>query len=349
MSDQLKKSREMTCEGSLNATSSAGFSVGPSPCNSPDGETPQCGLPVSRASRSALQERAEGQMMLDISGPTCGGSSKSAALQRCLASRLLQRLDVNGSPKYSLTWREWGMPSREPICALRASGRRICGRDCGGWASGWPTPMVVERVRSEETLKKCAEFRKRNANQNTVPLYLPEVARTAGWPTPMVMDYWMTNNPRTDGGQEQLTNVVQKAGWQTPRAIYGEHPGMEDEGHLTGQAKTAGWRTPDAGSHRNVGTPTKCLLEGTARKDQQIRLVDQVHMLVQTTGATPGSDAVMEPRGVLNPAFPLWLMGFPEAWATCAPGVENWAMIQRALCEMPDASEREPCEGQGTR
>lgn len=53
-------------------------------------------------------------------------------------------------------------------------------------AATWPTPTAVNRVRDEETLAKCAAFRKRNANQNTVPLYLGEVAHgTATWPTPM--------------------------------------------------------------------------------------------------------------------------------------------------------------------
>ncbi|WP_016745579.1 hypothetical protein [Rhizorhabdus wittichii] len=44
-------------------------------------------------------------------------------------------------------------------------------------AEAWPTPCAVDRPRSEETLAKCAAFRKRNANQNTVPLYLGEVAQ----------------------------------------------------------------------------------------------------------------------------------------------------------------------------
>lgn len=39
----------------------------------------------------------------------------------------------------------------------------------------WPTPTAVDRVRSEETLAKCAAFRLRNAGQKTVPLYLGEV------------------------------------------------------------------------------------------------------------------------------------------------------------------------------
>jgi DNA (cytosine-5)-methyltransferase 1 len=38
------------------------------------------------------------------------------------------------------------------------------------------------------------------------------------------------------------------------------------------------WRTPDAGTHGNVATPNKSVINGTARKNQQIRLVDQVTM-----------------------------------------------------------------------
>ncbi len=48
----------------------------------------------------------------------------------------------------------------------------------------WPTPTATHRVRDEGTLAKCAAFRKRNANQNTVPLYLAEVAQAATYPTP---------------------------------------------------------------------------------------------------------------------------------------------------------------------
>lgn len=37
-----------------------------------------------------------------------------------------------------------------------------------------PTPASIDRPRKASTMKKCADFRKRNANQNTVPLYLGE-------------------------------------------------------------------------------------------------------------------------------------------------------------------------------
>lgn len=73
--------------------------------------------------------------MKGISGPSFDVWLRSARLQSSLESRLRVALDVNGSPEYSLTWKHWAMPSREPICALRASVLRISGQDFGGWAT----------------------------------------------------------------------------------------------------------------------------------------------------------------------------------------------------------------------
>ena len=44
--------------------------------------------------------------------------------------------------------------------------------------AGWPTPTGLERNVGPETIQKRRNFRKGNANQNTVPLYLNEQART---------------------------------------------------------------------------------------------------------------------------------------------------------------------------
>lgn len=40
----------------------------------------------------------------------------------------------------------------------------------------WPTPTAMNRPRSDETIGKCLATRKANAGQNTVPLYLEDVA-----------------------------------------------------------------------------------------------------------------------------------------------------------------------------
>ena len=62
--------------------------------------------------------------------------------------------------------------------------------DIAAHLAGWPTPTALHRPRTPETMAKSAAFRKRNANQNTVPLYLEEAARLAGWATPNAADSW---------------------------------------------------------------------------------------------------------------------------------------------------------------
>ena len=64
------------------------------------------------------------------------------------------------------------------------------------------------------------------------------------------------------------------------------------------------WRTPDAGSNRNNATPSRCVIEGRARKDQQIRLADQVCLIHGINGR-------------LNPEWVEWLMGWPIGWTDC--------------------------------
>jgi len=43
--------------------------------------------------------------------------------------------------------------------------------------SSWPTPTALERNADPETMQKRRDFRKENANQNTVPMYLNEAAQ----------------------------------------------------------------------------------------------------------------------------------------------------------------------------
>lgn len=65
----------------------------------------------------------------------------------------------------------------------------------------WPTPTAVDRVRSEATLAKSAAFRKRNANQNTTPLYLGEVAALTSWAAPSARDW---RSDRSQMSSEEL-------------------------------------------------------------------------------------------------------------------------------------------------
>ena len=135
-------SEQMNLPDMHSAPSSPASADGPSRCDSPDGrKIAKSGREVAPVSRSASWGNAGEQQTSGTCGQPFTDSSPSAALQRALANRLRAALDVNGSPEYSLTWRDWTMPSREPICALRASARRTS--DSG--STGWPTPNLNAR------------------------------------------------------------------------------------------------------------------------------------------------------------------------------------------------------------
>jgi len=95
------------------------------------------------------------------------------------------------------------------------------------------------------------------------------------------------STPRTGGNGSSLL--------PTPRAIYGEHPGMTDPSHLTGAIHL--WPTP-----RNCSAMAATITE-EANPDRY-----------------PNLETVLKKRdpsvvgGQLNPMWVEWLMGFPTGW-----------------------------------
>lgn len=65
----------------------------------------------------------------------------------------------------------------------------------------------------------------------------------SSWPT---ADAGLRDGYNTSPGPAGARPTLMRSAkqWQTPRAIYGEHPGMIDPSHLTGQAIGAQWGTP---------------------------------------------------------------------------------------------------------
>lgn len=166
-----------TSKGTPSATSSPASADGPSLSGSPAGlTTAPCGPAAARANLSPRLALAAGITTRAPYGGPSGGSSKTATLQQCTESRLRQRLAGSGSPEYVLTWKHWDMPAGEPICALRASGRRTSGSDC----SGWPTPSVRDHKGGYHG------GRVRNGKLSTDTLDV--TAQLAGYPTPTVTD-----------------------------------------------------------------------------------------------------------------------------------------------------------------
>jgi hypothetical protein len=114
------------------------------------------------------------------------------------------------------------------------------------------------------------------------------------WPTPCVVE------PLThpDKVWERKQRLTAKTG------IY-----RGNDCGLGSKAQLASWATP------KVATGKYQYASGDHNKPF-LNLEGQVELIGQTS---PGSPAQTESKGQLNPAFSLWLMGYPAEWLNCAP------------------------------
>jgi len=186
----------------------------------------------------------------------------------------------------------------------------------------------------------------------------PSMPRTDGTgfsllPTPMsTLGTHGGPNQRDSSGRPGLQMAARL--WLTPRAIYGEHPGMRDPTHLTGQVQL--WLTPSA---TNISRRSEAALEKRVAFRKSINrdtvppgnLAEQVRYGYPTRDMWPtpranerqqhnsGDDYValskavkpwptptanrrsgLQSHGInaisgqLNPTWVEWLMGFPIGW-----------------------------------
>ena len=299
--------------------SRAGTSLSSSQAGRPSGPS---GPGAAPASRSASPDEERAQPTSGTSGPSGSGSSESADLQLSLASRLQARLEGHGSTLYSLKWKVWDMPAREPICAQRASGRRTSG---SGY-TGWPTSTARDWKSSASNLHGV----------NARPLN--EVSRLAGWPTATVGNAMgsqaakgaTATGRRPDGSKAtvSLNAVARLTGWCSPMAQDhsrgGKDPRPQDTGvPLSQQAALSGWGTPAA--QEAGGTPEQFLARKEKARSRGSELgVSLTSLSLQASLADhgpvqSGGSAVTAKRGQLNPEHSLWLQAFPVEWLWCAP------------------------------
>lgn len=337
----------VTSEDTDPATSSPESADGLTPSTWPDGpETDLFGQALVPASPSAPQESKAAALTSGISGLNGFGSSPSVALTQSLANRLRERLGSDGSTEYSQTWKRLVTPAGRRYWAHTASARRTSDSDCSGWRSpmardanpsepqghtsqltheaqlaGWATPDAYPRGGPQTPAQRAGHT-----------INLQDTAQLAGWPTPQTHDVTTRGNTMADHHHfpHDLSNAAQLAGWQSPKAgdhsARKHHPEREDGGqpNLAWEAQMAGWATPASRDWKSD--------EGT----DEFHASRAAHprgkpLSEQTRGLTPsGSPASTEKRGALNPAFSLWLQGYPSPWMAAAPSAASVSSKARA-------------------
>ena len=325
----------MNLKASHSAIFSPGSEAGRSPCGGRESKAlPESGQAPVPVSRFRARASVRGTPTSAIFGPLFTTSSPSADLQRCLESRLRARMDVNGSPEFVLTWKTWDMPAGEPICALRASERRIADSGCTGWPTptspvvtdgheagnnrfvtktmklvGWTTPPVQDSANNAGP----SQFKR-----NTAPLNVQ--AALAAWPTPKTPTGGAQEVRTTPGGGiRKLEDVASLAAWPTPNAMEGgqtSRGGKRKGEPLMGGL--VGWATPRAEDAESAGMRHSRGVADT--------------LTAQAGQGTTSSRAEMGKRGVLRPGHSRWLMGYPAAWDSCgATAMQSFRKMRKSL------------------
>lgn len=243
-----------TCEASLNATSSLASEAGATPCDLPDGLTRgPCGQGPVRVNLSARQARERDLLTSGISGRSGTTSSRSAALQSSLASRLKQRFDSAGSTLFKLTWKDSATPSGRPVCLLRASAHRTSDSGCGSW----PTA----RSSDGEKNVRSAEGSAREIERKGGPQDLNQAATLASWPTAAARDWKGATDERWGENARPLNEVAVLAHWPTTTTTDAKSSGALGYGGQNFMTLTDAARSVASGPTPN-GSPAETAKRG---------------------------------------------------------------------------------------
>lgn len=222
--------------------------------------------------------------------------------------------------------------------------------------AGWSTPdsshhgaMAPEKVL--ERINAYADGRVKKATT------LDDLAVIAGWPTPMAAS--PATEERSAAGNSDFSRIVESlvpSGWSTPTVQDAENlaaPSQFERNSfpLNVQAAMAGWATPAATtwgdtpeSHlerkRKANESGSSVGMAVTGLDAQVQFAIRGQNVISSTAETKSGD---ESRGVLNPAFSGWLMGFPWIWTYCG------LLARRSLVRRKSPAASESCEDTETR
>lgn len=289
MSGASKTWRQMTFADLEDNTTSPESAGGTLLCDSPGGPPiDPSGPAVVRVNRTRRRASKRATPTTATCGPTSSASSASAALSASLVSKLREQFGTGGSIEYTQTWKEKVTPLGRAYWAHTAQGRRTSDSD----STGWPTPKALDSTSNRESVE---------SRQQANGALSADAANVSGWATPAATTWGGT--PEQHIARKVRANEA------------GASCGLVVSNLDMQAACVTGWGTPTSRDHKDgacqdANVPVNGLLGREAAK-----LVSPL-----PSGVTPTSSPVETGKvGAyrLNPAFSLWLMGFPPSWMKC--------------------------------
>jgi len=186
-------------------------------------------------------------------------------------------------------------------------------------AAGWPTAMRADgrgsAGRDKQELPNVALLTGPAPSGGPAVTGSGEGFRRDGWGTPRAdesTESYETQQAREARGTKASKNLhsqAELAGWATSRAEDAESVGMRHSrgvaDTLTAQSRMAGYPTPRTVTGGAESQARKAELGRSASGGGDLQAVVQEMQLPDMTDWK------------LNPRFSLWLMGYPDAWASC--------------------------------